>query len=188
MLVLENASLVHTQSHDRTDVFRLCDDLRQYEWFFNVIHPRRVGHFRRSVDKLNRSVSHQCAELDRRHGCDYRHAKLAFESLLDDFHVKHAEEPATEPKSECCRSLRFPNKRRVVELKFLHRSAQFFKLRRVDRINTREDHGLHVLKTFDGLTRTINVRDGISDLHFTCDLDSGDQITNITCADLINRL
>src|SRR5690606_39026361 len=188
MLIFQNATLIHTQTHDRTDVLRLGNDLRHYERLFNMVHACWVRHFRRRVDELNRPVRHDRTELHGRYGRNHGHAEFAFQSFLHDLHVEHAEEAAAESKSQRCGCLGFPHQRCVVELKLLHGSSQFFKLRRIDRIYPRKHHGLHVLETLDRFTRAIDVRDGIPHFHFARDLDAGDQVIDVACAYLLHRL
>jgi hypothetical protein len=83
-----------------------------------MLEKRGIRHIRRCIDQLVLSSVHQRFELNGRHSCDHGHVKFPLQALLDDLHVKHAQESATETKTQSGRSLRFPNQGCIVELEF----------------------------------------------------------------------
>ena len=121
-----------------------------------------------------------------RHSGDYIHIKLATQAFLHDFHVQQSQEAATESKSERHRRLGLECERSIVELQFLERGSQVFKVFGIDGINTGKHHRLHFLKTFDGLiARIFHMGDGIAHLHFLRGLDARNDIAHITCRELV---
>ncbi len=61
-------------------------------------------------------------------GLDQRQVALAFEPLLDDLHVEHAQEPAAEPEAEGVGGFGLEGEAGVVERELLKRGAEVVEL------------------------------------------------------------
>lgn len=59
-------------------------------------------------------------DLERDRG-NHIHIKLTIQTLLNNFHMQHAQETATKTKAQRCRRFCLKSQRRIVQLKFLHR-------------------------------------------------------------------
>ena len=109
-------------------------------------------------------------------GGDEVEVDLALEALLDDFHVKEAEEAAAEAEAEGGGGFGFEGEAGVVELEFSQRLAQCAVLVGFDGVEAGEDHGLDVFKAGEGFGGGVGgVGDGIADLGVGHILDCCDE-------------
>ena len=103
--------------------------------------------------------------------------------------MEKAKEAATETESESKRRLRLEHQRRVVELEFLKRSTEFLILVCLDRIKTRKDHRLHLLKSGNRIRTWIrHMSDGITDLDLAGCLDTRNDISYTSARDFLARM
>ncbi len=153
-----------------------------------MVDHRRVRQSRRIVNFLLPTLLVIYHIRYVRHGGDDIHIELTVQTLLHNLHVEQAQESATEAEAQGHRTLRREGQGSIVELQLFERSTQVLVIAWVDRINTCEDHWLHLLETSDGfLTRTSDMRDGITHLHLGGILDTRDDVAYLTGTQLIAR-
>src|SRR5262249_60668257 len=88
---------------------------------------------------------------------------------------EQTQEAAAEAEAQRPRRLRLVAERRVVEAQLLHRVPEVFVLRRVGRVESGEDHGLHFAEAGERLgRRVLVVGDRVADLAVADLLDVGD--------------
>ena len=165
--VLLDAALVLTELEDGAHELGRGQNRGGDDRLFDRFDLAGVGQAggRIHVDDLAVGLHH--AVLHRGRGDDQLEAKLAFEALLDDLHVKEAKEAATEAKTERGRGLGLVVERGIVQAQLLHGLAQLAVLVRLDGIEAREHHGFHVLEAGQRLGRGVAiVGHGVADLGF----------------------
>src|SRR5262249_43737350 len=76
------------------------------DWFLNLADELGLRKLCRIVDLFDLSIRPRDAVSNAGSRRDQRKLKLAFQPLLDDFHVEQSEKPASKTKSQRSRSLR----------------------------------------------------------------------------------
>ncbi len=116
---------------------------------------------------------------DARRGRDEVEVELAREALLDDFQMQEPKEAAAEAEAERRRAFHLEGEARIVEAELAHRGAQFLEIRRIDREEPAEHHGLHRLEARQRLRgRLLVLGDGIADAGIRDFLDGGGDETH----------
>ena len=168
MLLDEKATFIKAKRHNCPNIVRFCNDLSVYERFFSVIECRRVGQFRRLAnDKFFGIALRGFGEIRHvRNRNDDVLVKFTAQTFRHDFQMQHAEEAATEAKTQGSGRFRFKNERRIVELQLFKAVAEVFKIVVVNRINARKNHRFDFLKTMNGVeARARNVRQSIANFN-----------------------
>ena len=84
-------------------------------------------------------------------GGDELKAELAFQALLNDFHVEQAEKAAAKAETEGHGAFRLKEEGRIVEAQFFQGLAQLSVLVRIHGVEAGENHGLDFFKARQGL-------------------------------------
>src|SRR5258708_25445357 len=180
-MVEEDAFLPKTEGHDIADIFGLCNDLGADIRFFDAIDPGWVRHLRWVVDDDHLLLIRVSDKAYVGHRGDDGLVELAFQPLMDDLHMEHAEETATKAKAKGLRGLQLVGERSVVQLQLVHAISQLFKIVRVNREDARKDHRLYFLETLDHLPGRIGGRgEGVPYLYFFRVFDPGNDIPYVT--------
>jgi hypothetical protein len=116
----------------------------------------RSGKLRRVIDVDRLAGLEQQLEDYRRRGGDQVQVVLALQALLDDFHVQHAEEAATEAEAQGVGAFRGVLQRRVVQGELLQRFAEIFEVVGADR----EQTGIHLRLNAFETRQHVDVRRG----------------------------
>ena len=120
------------------------------------------------------------------HGGDDVHVELTVQTLLNYLHVEQAEEATTEAEAKSQRRFGLEGQRSVVQLELLQRRTQVLEVFRLNGIDAGKHHRLHFLEACNGLvTRTGNVRNGVTHLHLARSLDAGDDVTHVARTQLV---
>ena len=127
--------------------------------------------------------------LHRRRGGEQVQVELAFQALLDHFHMQQAQKAHTEAEAKRMGLLGFPDERRVVERQLLERLFERLVLIGIDGDQARVDHGLGLTITRQGLVdAALGQRERIAHLNLGKVLQAGDQVTDLAHAELRQRL
>ena len=114
------------------------------------------------------------------YGRNHIHIELAIQTFLHDFHVKQAEETATETEAQRHGRFRLEGQRRIVQLQFFQRGPEIFKILGLYGIKPGKNHRLDFLETGNGfIARTLHVSNRIADFHLRCRLNTGNDIPHI---------
>ena len=145
-----------------------------------MINQRWVGHSSRVMYFLYPSLLVVNHIRYVRNSGNHIHIKLTIQSLLHNFHVKQSQEAAAESETQRQRRFRLEGQRRIVQLKFFQRSTQILIIFRLNRVNSGKDHWFYFLKPIDCfITRTTDMRNGISYLHLFRSFDTGNNVSYI---------
>ena len=118
--------------------------------------------------------------FDRRCRGDEIEAEFALEPLLDDLHVKEAQEAAAEPEAERDRALGRIGEARVVEMQLLERVTEQRIVLATDRVDAREHEAIRLLVAREGFVRRPrHGRDGVADLGVADALEPGRDIADL---------
>jgi hypothetical protein len=185
-LIFQRAPFVNTQLHDGAQVIGLCNDLSHNVRLLNDVDHRRFGEPRRVMHVNDFAFARMDFIRDVRHRRDDIHIELAVKALLDNLHMQQPEETAPEAEPECQRRFGFIGQRRVVELQFLERCPQILVLIALDRIESGENHRLHILETCDRLfAGIVHMGDRIADFHVERRFNARNDIAHISCFQFI---
>ena len=156
---------VLTKLHDVADVFLRRIDMRVGNGLLRRLDKRRVWIVGRVVDVFGRAVGAvYLIDNAGRGGDKFKHI-LALKALLNDLHMKQAEEAAAEAKAQSDRGLRLKGERGVVELQLFERVLKVAVLGAVKRINAAEHHRLSLAVTGERLGgRVVCKRNGVTHL------------------------
>ena len=189
-IFLFNQFTTFTQAkrHNRTDIIGGCNNRCFDIRFLDMVNHRRVGHTTGVVHLLHITLLVIDMVGHVRHRSNHIHVKLTIQTLLHNLHVEQSEETTTETKTQSQRRLRLESQRRIIQLQLFQRRAKIFEILRLNRINPGKHHRLHFLKTGNSLvTRTGNMRNGISHLHLFRSLDTGNNISHIPRTKFVAR-
>src|SRR6185369_17576199 len=113
--------------------------------------------------------------------------ELALEALLDDLHVKEAEESAAEPEAERDRALRRVGEARVIEVQLLERVAQERVVLAADRVDPGEDEALGLLVAGEWrVRRPRDGRDRVADLGVADALEARGDVADFAGDELLD--
>ena len=116
-------------------------------------------------------------------GRDQLEIKLTLQPFLNDVHVQQAEEPAAEPEAQCLRTFRVEEERRVVQAQFFQSFAKLRVRMRVNRVESRKNHGLDFFESGQCFERGMRViGDGVANLGVGDVLDVGNEKAGVACA------
>ncbi len=175
------------QLHDGADVLARHEDRRTHDGFGDV-GDLALGELARVRHLADDAVVRRHPVDDVRQGRDEVEVELSLEAFTRDLQVQHAEEADAETEPERCRRLRFVDERRVVELQLVEGVTQDRVVGTVDRIQTREHHGLRVGVAADRLGRGIRgVRDRVTDLRLAHVLHAGDEVADLADGQALRR-
>ena len=114
--VFENASAVLAHGHDIADKFLRRDDRSLDERFPRFGNQCRVGVIVGIVNPNGGTVGLNDFIDNRRQRGDQIQVKLAFQALLNDFHMQHTKETTAETEAQCNGGFRLKRQRGIVEL------------------------------------------------------------------------
>ena len=184
--MLLHAALFDAQLDHRTDKTLGHQDIRRNDGlaqFLDFVGRWQSG---RIVDVERIALGVHDFENDSRCRRDQLEVVFAFETLLDNFHVQHPEEPAPETEAERRRRLWFEMQRRVVEAKLLQRLSKILVFVRVDREQPGENAWLDLLESRQRrLTGFPRRGQRIADRRTVDILDAGDDKTDLARAQLV---
>ena len=155
--------------------------------FFDFRDSARFGHFRRRIDFRDFAVGRRHAVTHAGRGRDQIEIEFALQTFLNDFHVEQSEKAAAKTEAERGRAFRLVEKRSVVQAQFVHRVAQVFVLRRIDRVKSGENHRFDFLKTGKRLgdgSRGFGYR--VADLHVGDGFDRSGQKADFADAEIVS--
>ena len=136
---------------------------------------RRVGHFQHV------SISGVDMVDYRRRGHNQVNVKLPLQTLLDDIHVKQAQESAAETKAQGLGGFRFKLETGIIELQFFQGFTEVIVLVGFNGIETGKNHGIHLLIASQGFGGWIvGQGDGVTNPGIGNSLDGGRNIANIS--------
>ncbi len=185
-LLYQLAAFSEAQGHDGADIVGGRDDGSPDVRLFDAVYHCGIGHAAGVMHLRHVSLLVIDVVGNVRHCGDHVHVELPVEAFLHDLHVQQSEEAATESESQCQRRLRLEGQRGIVQLQFLQRRAQVFEVLRLNRIHTGEDHRFHLFESGDCLRAGARyVGDGIAHFHFLGGLDAGDDVSHVSCAQLL---
>jgi len=104
------AALFFDQLENAADVFFVGQDGREDDGLFDFFDFAGVEPARRVVDLDHGAVGFVNLVAHARGGRDEFETELAFQALLNDFHVEQAEEAAAEAEAQSDRTLRLEEK------------------------------------------------------------------------------
>ena len=103
--------------------------------------------------------------------------------------MEHPEEATPESESKGCGALGLKHQRRVVELKFFHRSPQLFVVFGVHRVDACEHHGLDVFKALHSFAAGVGLgRQGVPDFDLFGVFDARDDVADVASGEGLSRL
>ncbi len=171
-----------------TDVLRRHVHRELQDRFFDGLDVADRGHLRRVVDAHGFAVFRVRDVNHARSRGDQIQVVLAFEPLLDDFHVQKPEKAAAKAETERVRRVGLEAERRIVHVQLRQRIAQILVLGGVGREDAGEHHRLHFAKAGQGLGRAVvERRDGIADLRVFGGLDVRGDEADLTRTELVDR-
>ncbi|MNR02089.1 hypothetical protein D3C85_1179290 [compost metagenome] len=95
-----HATLLDAQGDDVAQVLLRHQDIGPHDRLAHVFDGRQVGQLGRVIDVNRLAGLEQQLEDNRRRGGDQIQVVLALQALLDDLHVQHTEETATEAEAQ----------------------------------------------------------------------------------------
>ena len=118
---------------------------------------------------------------DVRGGLDQVNVRFAFQSLLNDFHVKETKEAAAKTEAQSIAGFRFKFKTRVVDRKLGQRVSQFREILPVGRIQTTVNHsGRFLISRKSGPRLFTRNADGVTNLDFVQRFDVADDVSHFS--------
>ena len=176
-----HATFFNAQGNDVTQVLLRHKNVGTHDWLAHVFNHGKIRQLGRVVD-VNRftGLEQQLKNYGWRSG-DQVQVVLALQALLNDLHVQHAEEAATEAEAQCVRAFWRVLQRRIVQRQLLQRVTEVFKVIGADREQARIHLRLNTLET----GQYINIRrraqgQGIAHWRTVNVLDTGDDETYFT--------
>ena len=154
--------------------------LRRHERLAKFLDLAGIGHLLRVVDDDDFALARQHFVGDVGGRRDQFEIVVAFEALLNDLAVEHAEEAAAEAEAEPFAVLGKIGKAGIVEAKLAQAFAEQLEVVVVDRIQAAEDHRLGFLVSGQRLGGGMQgVGDGIADVDVAEVLDLGHEIADL---------
>ena len=141
-----HAALLDAQGDHVAQVVLGHQDGGAADRFAHFLDRRQVRELGRVVDVDDLAVLLHDLEDHRGRGGDQVQVVFALQALLDDLHVQHAEEAATEAEAQGFGAFRLVLQRRVVEGQFLQGVAEVLEIVRADREQARVDLRLDPLE------------------------------------------
>ncbi len=174
--------------HQIADVFHREQKADPDDGFPEFLDLAGIGNLLRIVDDERLTFARQDLVSDVRRGLHEVELAITFEALLNDLAMQHAQETATESKSQALADFRHISKGGVVESQFAEGFAQFLEIVVVDWIETAEDHWLRLFVTgqrrFGWMQR---VGDGVANVYIGQVLDLGHEETDLPRGKRIDR-
>ena len=183
-----NAALLDAQADDVADILLRHQDGGADNRFADLGDVRRIRQLGRifhgqHLALVRHHLVHHC-----RRGGDEVETVFALEPFLDDLHVQHTEEAATEAEAERLRGLGFVVQRGVVELQLGERVAERLVFVRLDRIKPGEHARFDFLEAGQWLVRwLVGVRKRVADARAAYILDAGDDVTDLARREFCHR-
>src|SRR5690606_22736774 len=149
------AALLLAQGDDVAHVVGRREDVGADDRLAHFLDQVGLGQLGRVVQRHHSAVGLQDFIDDGRRGGDQVEVVLAFQALLHDLHVQHAQEAAAEAEAHGLGAFRLEAQGGVVEAQFLQRLAQVRVVLGVDREQAGEHARLHFLEARQRLRRRI---------------------------------
>ena len=141
--ILLHTTPLHAQRDDVAEELLRHQDIHVCDRFTHFLDFTGIRHSRRIVDEDNLTAGlHDLIDYGRRGGNQIE-IVFAFQPLLNDLHVQHAEEAAAESKTERIGNLGLVKQRCVVQRQFCQRLAKGFVIFRGNREKSRIHLRLH---------------------------------------------
>ncbi len=150
LLLDEVAALGEAEGHDGTDVLGGGDDAGADDGFLDVVDLYRLRHAGGVVYLADLALLGVYEIGYVGDGGDDVHVELAVQAFLHYLHVEQTEKSAAEAEAQGGGRLGREAQGGIVELEFLERGAQVFKLLRLDGVDAGEDHRFDFLEAGDG--------------------------------------
>ena len=179
--VFEVTAFFHDELHDVADIVAGDHDEDAHDGFADFLDDLGFGEISRIIDDeffpigLGDLVDHGGI------GGDDLHVEFAAEALLDDLHVKEAEETAAETEAEGSGGFRLEGEGGVVDLELAHGDLERFVVGAVDGVDAGEDHGADFFESVEGFgAGLVFMSDGVADFNFGGGLHVGDDVADVS--------